>query len=172
MHRHPDSDTPQELNWNLWLEEHGPLLYNYARQLYAAEAEDIMQRALIQTAKAVREGRLPARGDDALRYACTVIRHEAYGSTRRSRQRSTALQEWAVQAPLLTAPDPAAEERCAAAEAALRELDTDYAEVIMLHLWGGLTFREIAAITGETGDAVSSRYRYALILLRKKLQHS
>ncbi len=172
MHRPPDSDTPQELNWPLWLEEHGSLLYNYARQLHAAEAEDIMQQALIQTAKAVRDGRLPARNDDTLRYACTVIRHEAYGSTRRNKQRSNALQEWAAQAPLLTTPDQAAEERCAAAEAALHKLDTAYAEVVILHLWGGLTFREIADITGETGDAVSSRYRYALILLRKKLQHT
>lgn len=158
-------------DWSAWLKEHGSLLYHYARKLDAAEAEDIMQYALIQSARAVREGRLTAAPQEVLRYACTVLRHEAYSLNAQRQAHREGVRLWAQSVPMLTAGDTAAADRCSEVEQAVHRLDTPYAEVILLHLWGGQTFREIAAVTGETTDAVSSRYRYALILLKKLLQH-
>lgn len=165
------SPTAASFNWSAWLKEHGSLLYHYARKLDAAEAEDIMQYALIQSARAVREGRLNADPQEVLRYACTVLRHEAYSLNAQRQVHREGVRLWAQSAPMLTAADAAAADRCSEVEQAVHRLDTPYAEVILLHLWGGQTFREIAAMTGETTDAVSSRYRYALILLKKLLQH-
>lgn len=153
------------------MQEHGSLLYHYAYRLDAAEAEDIMQHALIQSARAVREGRLETDPKAVLRYACTVLRHEAYARNAQRKSRRAGEQQWANAAPLLTAPNDDTADRCREVEEAVHRLDTPYAEVILLHLWGGQTFREIAAVTGETTDAVSSRYRYALLLLKKMLQH-
>ncbi|MBK8093045.1 MAG: hypothetical protein IPK32_13915 [Verrucomicrobiaceae bacterium] len=48
-------------------------------------------------------------------------------------------------------------------------LPKEQREVITLHLWGGLTFKDIAALTGDSINTVAGRYRYALNNLHKKL---
>jgi RNA polymerase sigma factor (sigma-70 family) len=64
-------------------------------------------------------------------------------------------------------------ERDYAAEArlrvALQTLPADQREVIVLHLWGGLTFAEISEILGINANTVGSRYRYALTKLRRSI---
>jgi len=51
-------------------------------------------------------------------------------------------------------------------ESALGRLSPDYRSVIILHHDSGLTFQEIADISGEPLNTVKSRYRRALINLR------
>ncbi len=52
---------------------------------------------------------------------------------------------------------------------AIRALSPHYQTVVVLHHVEELTFREIAELSGESVDTVKSRYRRALILLRKNL---
>jgi RNA polymerase sigma-70 factor (ECF subfamily) len=47
-------------------------------------------------------------------------------------------------------------------EVALRGIRADFAEVVVLKIWGGLTFDEIARTLGANAATVASRYRYAL----------
>ena len=61
------------------------------------------------------------------------------------------------------------DERRAAIEAALRELPEDQAEVLVMKIWGGLTFPQIAAALDTAGNTAASRYRYALAKLREQL---
>lgn len=49
---------------------------------------------------------------------------------------------------------------------ALGELPDDQREVIVLHVWGELTFSEIADLLGVGPNTAASRYRYALAKLR------
>jgi RNA polymerase sigma factor (sigma-70 family) len=49
---------------------------------------------------------------------------------------------------------------------ALGELPDDQREVIVLHVWGELTFSEIADLLGVSSNTAASRYRYALAKLR------
>jgi RNA polymerase sigma-70 factor (ECF subfamily) len=55
-------------------------------------------------------------------------------------------------------------------EAALRELPPEQREVIVLKVYEGLTFAEIAAVTRARPNTVASRYRYAVEKLRRALQ--
>ena len=49
---------------------------------------------------------------------------------------------------------------------ALGELPDDQREVIVLRVWGDLTFSEIADLLGVSSNTAASRYRYALAKLR------
>jgi RNA polymerase sigma-70 factor (ECF subfamily) len=48
-------------------------------------------------------------------------------------------------------------------------LPAEQREVLLLHVWGDLTFREIAEILDLPANTVASRYRYALAKLRRVL---
>jgi RNA polymerase sigma-70 factor (ECF subfamily) len=49
---------------------------------------------------------------------------------------------------------------------ALGDLPNDQREVIVLHVWGELTFSEIGGLLGVSSNTAASRYRYALAKLR------
>lgn len=49
---------------------------------------------------------------------------------------------------------------------ALGDLPNDQREVIVLHVWGELTFSEIGDLLGVSSNTAASRYRYALAKLR------
>ena len=49
---------------------------------------------------------------------------------------------------------------------ALCDLPDDQREVIILHVWGELTFLEIGELLGINSNTAASRYRYALAKLR------
>lgn len=49
---------------------------------------------------------------------------------------------------------------------ALGDLPDDQREVIVLHIWGELTFSEIGDLLGVSSNTAASRYRYALAKLR------
>lgn len=52
---------------------------------------------------------------------------------------------------------------------ALGNLPDDQREVIVLHIWGELTFSQISELLGVSSNTVASRYRYALSKLRDSM---
>ena len=52
---------------------------------------------------------------------------------------------------------------------ALWELPEDQREVTILHIWGELTFAQIAEVLSISLNTAASRYRYALAKLREAL---
>jgi RNA polymerase sigma-70 factor (ECF subfamily) len=61
------------------------------------------------------------------------------------------------------------EERRAAVEAALRQLPAEQREVVVLKIWGELSFPQIASTLEVPVNTAASRYRYALARLRATL---
>jgi RNA polymerase sigma-70 factor (ECF subfamily) len=52
---------------------------------------------------------------------------------------------------------------------ALKQLPADQREVVMMHVWGGLSFRETADVLGISANTAASRYRYAIAALKRLL---
>ena len=49
----------------------------------------------------------------------------------------------------------------------LQELEATSREVVVMKLWGDMTFEQIARITGEPLQTVASRYRRTLIRIKE-----
>jgi RNA polymerase sigma-70 factor (ECF subfamily) len=62
-----------------------------------------------------------------------------------------------------------------AGEVAVRQavmaLPREQREVVVLHVWGGLTFEEVGRATGVAANTAASRYRYGLEKLRKAMAY-
>jgi RNA polymerase sigma-70 factor (ECF subfamily) len=158
------ADGPDQ--WTVWLDQHGAALVLFARQWAAsgADAEDIVQEAF------VRFWRSRERVADPAAYLYACVKHCAL-DWQRGRQRQARREEAAARPeaePWFTGPVEQRERR-AAIEAALLRLPDDQREVLVLHIWGGLSFPQIAAALGASANTVASRYRYALARLRKQL---
>jgi RNA polymerase sigma-70 factor (ECF subfamily) len=61
------------------------------------------------------------------------------------------------------------DERRAAIEEALQRLPRDQREVLVLKIWGELTFEQIGMTLELSPNTAASRYRYALAALRTEL---
>jgi RNA polymerase sigma factor (sigma-70 family) len=54
-----------------------------------------------------------------------------------------------------------------ALQSALRRLPDEQREIVVLRVWGQLTFEEAAAIIGVSPNTAASRYRYGLAKLKE-----
>ena len=54
---------------------------------------------------------------------------------------------------------------------ALGRLPENQCEVVVLKIWEGMTFAEIAEVLGKSPNTVASRYRYAMEKLQQQLCH-
>lgn len=173
-----NGETGRALDWEGWLAVHGDRLLMYARQRTAceADAEDVLQSALIKLVQVVRSGEFRKGQDEWVAFVISCIRHSAVDLYRaRVRRQNTAHAAAAEQVPVyestpwLSSPSDA-EHRRRCIERVLRRMRADYAEVVMLHVWQGMSFRSIADITGENSSTVATRYRAALRIFRQQLQ--
>lgn len=168
------------INWSAWLDEHGERLFLYARQQTRteADAEDVLQEALVQLVQAVEGGSFRGDASRWVPYALAAIRHLAadYGrraEVRRNYAASERAQEDAVweETPWLTSSSDSDRLR-RQVEGLLRQLPPDFAEVIVLRIWEELTFQQIADVTGAPLPTIASRYRYAIRRMREELERN
>jgi RNA polymerase sigma-70 factor, ECF subfamily len=143
-------------------------LYGYIRSILgsASEAEDVFQEVF---ARIAARGPKLIKVEKPLAYMFTIARNEAFGvlSKRAARRRigedAALFEEPAAEhsdAPTLTANEAAQ---------ALAELPDDQREAVVLKIYEGFTFAEIAGITEVSANTVASRYRYGLMKLAKLL---
>lgn len=165
-------------DWAAWLDENAPRLLLYARQQTRreADAEDVLQEALVQLVRAVESGSFEGGPEGWRAYAFTAIRHLAADSGRREEVRRAYaareqehLSEGEEECPWLTsaADDAYLKQRV---EGLLKTLSPEFAEVLVLKIWGEHTFQEIADMTHTKLATITSRYRYALQALRRELE--
>lgn len=167
-----------KINWDSWLNDHGSRLLLYARQQTRSEAdaEDVMQEALVQLVRAVESGDFRGEEGQWYSYALTAIRHRAMDAGRRAQVRRNYAESQhdnndgvVEETPWLScgADDEYLRQQV---EKLLRKLPPEFAEVIILKIWDGLTFQQIADTTGVPMPTVCSRYRYALKKMREELE--
>lgn len=170
----PGGETNPPIDWESWLDINGARLFLYARQQThsRADAEDVLQDALLQLVRAVEGGDFRGEPAQWFTYTLSAIRHLAADDARRRLTRRNyelnALPEPAEDNPWLRCElDDALHRRHV--ECVLQTLPVEYVEVLILRIWEGLSFREMAQVTGENQNTVNTRYRRALALFRQKL---
>ena len=158
-------DTPSEhsIHWHVWLEANAGryLLFARSQARCEADAQDLLQEALVEVWRR-SAGRPP---DEALVYQ--TIRRRAIDLGRRTDRRvrrETATDDW------WQPPDSGESGRDAELAAAVKALPTHLREVVVLKVWSGLTFRQIADALSLPPATAASRYRYALDHLREALK--
>jgi RNA polymerase sigma-70 factor (ECF subfamily) len=143
------------------IDRHAAALELYARQ-WCICPEDVVQEAFLKLSRQAAEPPLVAA------WLYRVVRNAAVSAGRSERRRqfheSVASREgWFAE-------DPAGRLDAAALTVALRSLAPDEREVIVAHLWGGLTFEEIAEVSGSSAATAHRRYASGLNELRTRLK--
>jgi len=99
-----------------------------------------------------------------------VVRNGAIDASRAARRRHKYEAAAADSAPRWFVPseDPTGLDARAAADA-LARLPAETREIIVAHLWGGLTFEQIAQVAGCSSSTAHRRYLAGLSSLRERL---
>jgi RNA polymerase sigma-70 factor, ECF subfamily len=148
-----------------------------------ADADDVLQETFVRVA---RSGKRLACVEDLAAYVFTVARNEAARFARRSRRTTfkvaprgrtdfQSVQECGTDYKSVLQPDDLfchadgdlqAREAAETVAKALAGLDAPLREAVELKVYAGLTFREIAEVTGLPQGTVATRYRAALAKMR------
>ncbi len=127
------------------------------------DAEDALQAAFVRVAlypRAIAEAQHPWA------YLLKIVRNEALSIVHNRRG-----EEWL--SPAEEACDeslPIDFEVQQLVQESLERLPPNQAEVVVLKIWEGMTFSEIADVLGESPNTAASRYRYALQKLTQYLE--
>ncbi len=143
----------------------------FARQWVTspADAEDVVQAAFVRFWK-----HRPDAEPEHYPLLYTAVRTAALDFLRSQERRTARESDDRIEVLRGDAPcfDTSLErrEQAEAVEGALARLPREQREVIVLKIWGELTFAQIAQALGESINTVASRYRYALAALRRHFQ--
>jgi RNA polymerase sigma factor (sigma-70 family) len=147
------------------VDRHAAALELFARQ-WCDAPEDVVQEAFVKLAT---QRTLP---ENPPAWLFRVVRNGALNAAqaaRRRRRYETAAAEstaWFQAERTVTSPD-ALDPETAAVE--LRSLPVEQREVIVAHLWGGLSFQEIALVSGCSASTAHRLYGAGLSTMRERL---
>jgi RNA polymerase sigma-70 factor (ECF subfamily) len=144
------------------VDDHAAALVLYARQ-WCGTPEDVVQEAFV---KLSLQGTPP---DNPLAWLYRVVRNAAVSAARSAKRRRRHEAQAAARAATWFEPSPSAALDGRAASAALQGLPLEQREAIVAHLWGGLTFHEIAELAGCSGSTAHRWYVAGLTALRERL---
>jgi RNA polymerase sigma-70 factor (ECF subfamily) len=144
------------------LDRHGAALKLYARQWHHAP-DDVVQQAFIDLAGCKELPANPA----AWLFAAVRRRaiSQARSERRRQRREEAAAEFWFQRARQQRATADIASE-------VLAELSLSDREIVIAHLWGRLTFEEIAKLVGTSHSTAQRQFEAAINRLRKRLAQS
>jgi RNA polymerase sigma-70 factor, ECF subfamily len=153
-----------------WIEMHGSRLFLYAQQQTGsyADAQDVYQEALIKVIRSAQsngEPLIPPIGRVFLAIKHGAIDLHRSRSVRENREGRFEMQtasEWFVE-------EIENNEKHQYLQSVVRNLPQDQQEVLVLKIWGTLTFKTISEILGVPLNTVTSRYRYALDKIKSSL---
>jgi RNA polymerase sigma factor (sigma-70 family) len=158
-------DGPIDAELLGWLlDEHGPALALYASQ-WTEAADDCVQEALVQLA-AQRQ-----RPEHVVAWLYRVVKNRALNEARGNRRRRQ--RESRVTADRFTVcgrSDNFDREEIIAALEALGRLDEFERELVIMRIWGGLTYEEIGAAMKVSTATAHRQFERALIKLRNLLE--
>lgn len=154
--------------WKTWLAEHGNKLMLFARQQARSEAdaEDVLQTALVKTWKTHRG----APDEAVVSLAYTNIRRCAIDLARsidrRKRREEESVFETGELVSWFELPE---DDTSRALQVAMTRIPEKFREVITLKIWGEQTFDQIGATLDISPNTAASRYRYGMEALRRCL---
>jgi RNA polymerase sigma-70 factor (ECF subfamily) len=151
--------TPQD--FARLVDRHAPALILYARQ-WCDAAEDVVQEAFLSL---FAQQVLP---HDVAGWLYRVVRNGAIDAGRMRRRRQQREQAVARMARWFVEPEVDGLD-AEVAVAALQGLPLGEREVIVAHLWGGLSFEQAGALAGCSASTAFRRYSAGIATLRKKL---
>ena len=144
------------------VDEHAAALVLYARQ-WCAAPEDVVQEAFL---KLVVQKPPP---EQPVPWLYKVVRNRAISAARSARRRQRREAEAAARSKTWFVPTEGAGLDAAAATAALQGLPEGQREIVVAHLWGGLTFEQISSVTGTPASTAHRWYLAGLSQLRERL---
>jgi RNA polymerase sigma-70 factor (ECF subfamily) len=146
--------------WRAWLDRHGPALLLYARQWCRsrADGEDAVQDGFVRFWKS------RGRAKDKTAYLFACVRTAALDLSRAGERR----KRHEAAADVFENATPRDDLR-EAVEIALGQLPPEQREVLVMKIWGGLTFAQIGEVLAISANTAASRYRYALERLEATL---
>lgn len=146
------------------LDEHGPALALYAAQ-WTDAADDCVQEALVELA---RQRQSP---EHVLAWLYRVVKHRALnvarGDRRRRERESRAMAE---RFPTSEQPTAFDGDDTIAATNALVQLEPRDRELVVMRIWGGLTYNEIGTALNISTATAHRQYERALTRLRSTLE--
>src|SRR5215207_996480 len=136
-------DLPNHDSWKNWFQLYGPRLLLCARQWTRslADAEDVVQEAFVRYWRHQRG--LPG---EPMAFLVTSVRRAAFDLARRDGRRSAREDQTARETdfkPTAFRSVLEGDERRVAIEDALRRIPEEQREVLVLKIWGELTFDQI-----------------------------
>ncbi len=145
--------------------------YAAALELYARQwcdaPEDVVQEAFL---KLVGQRPLPAEpGAWLFRVVRNAAINAAVAARRRRRHEAEAAGEAAIWLEPTTDQSGMGTLDAPAASAALQSLPLEQREVIVAHLWGGLTFEQIGKLAGSSSSTAHRLYSAGLSAIREQL---
>jgi RNA polymerase sigma factor (sigma-70 family) len=130
------------------VDRHGAALKLYARQ-WCLNPDDVVQQALIDLAGSGTAPENPAA------WLFAAVRRRAISHGRSDRRRFERRRDQHAAA------DAAAQ--------ALAELPLEDREIVIAHVWGRLTFQEIATLVGTSASTAQRRYEAAISRMRERM---
>lgn len=145
------------------IDRYGPALTLYSRQ-WCSTPDDVVQEAFV---KLVRQNPPPLQ---PIPWLYRVVRNASISQHRSEKRRQNHEGKAAQRAGawFLPADDPAGLDAIEATRSLL-ELPMEQREIIVAHLWGGLTFEQIADLVGGSAATCWRRYKAGLETLRNML---
>ena len=146
------------------IDRHADALSLYARQ-WADAPEDVVQEAFVKLAG------LPITPDEPAAWLYRAVRNAAINAGIAGRRRRRREAEAAAEAAPWFVPDDSADDHIdpEVARSALASLPAEQREVVVAHLWGGLSFEQVAAAVGSSASTAHRRYQAGLSTLRDLL---
>ena len=140
-----------------------PDLVLFAKQWKHNSAEDVVQEAFL---KLMKQKVFP---DNPIAWLYTTVRNLSNNELRSQTRRKK--REFAVQESkgLFDVPESDQKEEIDQMIRTLESLDLEYREIIVAKIWGGLTFEEIAAMTGTSRSGVHRKYQEGIRILGEEL---
>jgi RNA polymerase sigma-70 factor (ECF subfamily) len=147
-----------------------PTLVLYARQWVASSAEDVVHDVFVRLIEMTQsKKRLP---DDPRAWLFRAVRNAAISALRSGSRRKRREGAIADASPRWF--EPRVDDLIDAGEAqrVLETLSPDLREVVVLRIWGGLGFSQIADVSSVSVSTAFDRYSKALNAMKSKLERS
>lgn len=157
------------MDWEQLIEQHGSQLVLFARTWVSchADAEDAVQSAMVGLWKKREPGK-----EIPLGRLFIAVKHAAIDSIRsqkRRRNREQIAGYDQIEQTAMFEPFESNSDRKTKLENAINILSTKLREVVVMKIWGEMTFKEIGESLKISQNTAAARYRYGLAALKKEL---